>query len=147
MSTRKYESGHSKKLKRIRRETLIESQKGSLLKFVTVTKNDKHDNMGEPSLNEENDFINIGETEILEEEPILDNLQSGENIETRDIEEEENNELPNSIPENIYDPSQWNNIDTKLRDLLVERGPVKISDIDFPKDEYSRHFAPSLYMQ
>jgi len=45
------------------------------------------------------------------------------------------------------DPSQWKNIDTTLRDLLVEKGPIKVTDMDFPKDKYSRHFSSSNYIQ
>ena len=38
-------------------------------------------------------------------------------------------------------------MDAKLRDLLVERGPIRIDDIDFPKDENNRHFSITFYMQ
>jgi hypothetical protein len=47
----------------------------------------------------------------------------------------------------IYDPSQWTTIDTNLRDLLVENGPIKVTDIDFPRDAYARRFCSSLYLQ
>jgi len=34
-----------------------------------------------------------------------------------------------------------------LRDLLVEKGHIKVIDMDFPKDKYSRHFSSSNYIQ
>lgn len=36
-----------------------------------------------------------------------------------------------------YDPSQWTNIRTSLRDLLVKKGPIIVIDINFPKNEFS----------
>ena len=61
--------------------------------------------------------------------------------------EEEIGRLDDSTFENIYDPSQWKNIDTTLRDLLVDKDPIKVIDMDFPKDKYSRHFSSSNYIQ
>ena len=34
-----------------------------------------------------------------------------------------------------------------MRDLLVEKSPFKIINIDFPKDEFLRHFSSSFYIQ
>ncbi|KAL5558845.1 hypothetical protein UlMin_035056 [Ulmus minor] len=50
-----------------------------------------------------------------------------------------------SISINMYDPGKWKNIDSNLRDLLVEKGQTRESDINFPKDENSRHFSTSYY--
>ncbi|XP_060216814.1 uncharacterized protein LOC132644251 [Lycium barbarum] len=57
------------------------------------------------------------------------------------------NDLDNCIPKNIYEPSRWNIVDTKLRDLLVEKGPIRITDINFSKDNLSRHFSTTHYIQ
>ena len=48
---------------------------------------------------------------------------------------------------NIYDPSQWTNINLDLRDLLVEKGSIRVMDIDFAKDKLSRHFPMTHYIQ
>ena len=34
-----------------------------------------------------------------------------------------------------------------MRDLLVEKGPIKITNINFPKDEFSKHFSSSFYIE
>ncbi|KAL4597957.1 hypothetical protein ACB092_11G025900 [Castanea dentata] len=51
----------------------------------------------------------------------------------------------NYIPSNIYDLGNWKNIDTKLRDLLVERGPIRDNDIVFPRGDDIRHFSTIHY--
>ncbi|KAG7982756.1 hypothetical protein I3843_04G069800 [Carya illinoinensis] len=53
----------------------------------------------------------------------------------------------NYIPSNIYDPAQWKHVDTKLRDLFVENGPIRYNDINFPKDENFRHFSTTYYIR
>ncbi|XP_038697967.1 zinc finger MYM-type protein 1-like [Tripterygium wilfordii] len=48
-------------------------------------------------------------------------------------------------PLNIYDPGNWDNINQKFRDLLVEKGPIRILDIDFGVDDLGRHFSSNYY--
>ena len=62
-------------------------------------------------------------------------------------ETEDNNNIldQDHFPLNINDPGRWKNIDTKLRDLLVEKGLVRESNINFPNDENSRHFSNIYY--
>ena len=51
-----------------------------------------------------------------------------------------------SIPSlDIYDPKTWNNLDNKTRDLLVEKGHIKETIVNFPLNDNSRHFSHSHY--
>jgi hypothetical protein len=122
MSTRKYASSYEKLKKKKRKvEKLIESQRGALNKFVISNKQNIEDNLSEELINEQE----IHQKKLEDNDNIID--------------------VSNSIVTNIYDPSQWKNIDAKLRDLLVENGPIRYNNIDFPKDENSRHFSSTSY--
>ena len=39
------------------------------------------------------------------------------------------------------------NIDTKLRDLLVEKGPIRDNDLKFPLDNDRRHCSTTFYFK
>lgn len=137
MSTRKYVSGYEKLKKKRRIEKLVQSQKGALDKFVTTSKKD----------------IDLNE-ELVIEQPSLNELNNDETVnEINNIEDDKNKNADKVdvenlfVPNNIYDPGRWENVDTKLRDLLVEKGPIRENNITFPKDENSRHFSTAFYVK
>ncbi|XP_042016292.1 uncharacterized protein LOC121764317 [Salvia splendens] len=45
----------------------------------------------------------------------------------------------------IFDPSTWENLDNVKRDLLIEKGPVRELNLEFPKDAIGRHFSYAFY--
>jgi hypothetical protein len=98
---------------------------------------------------EDNEIIQPKESnEISRNNVQTSNVTILDNEHQNNLEENENiTNLPNNIHINIYDPSQWKNIDTKLRDLLVEKDPIRDNDLNFPKDENSRHFTMAYYIQ
>ncbi|CAK6980254.1 zinc finger MYM-type protein 5-like [Scomber scombrus] len=48
----------------------------------------------------------------------------------------------------LSDPSNWPvHLDTKTVDLLVEKGPFKVSNFDFPVNQEKRHFSDDFYVR
>jgi len=101
-------------------------------------------NTNESSLNEEDNNINIGEynninidednNKVVNEDNNFDSQTHDNNSNsTQDNENEIARQIDFNIKNiNIYDPSQ-----------LKEKGHIRITNIDFPKDKYSRHFSVS----
>ncbi|KAM4072324.1 hypothetical protein ACB094_11G129900 [Castanea mollissima] len=127
-------------------------------KFITSKKQNLAENLSEGFINEQE----IHQKELEDNENIQqnDNNEGGhDNVQTcnvtildneaqNNLEERENiNDQPNYIPTNIFDPSQWKTIDIKLRDLLVENGPIRVDDLNFPIDKNSRHFSSTHYIR
>ncbi|XP_062203777.1 uncharacterized protein LOC133905976 [Phragmites australis] len=148
MSLRKYASGSEKRKKRKQVDELIESQKGAMDKFL-------RSNTGSSRNPDEWAIVAVEEqTNVNDDDqgptPAKDNV---------DINEDDNNVSGHdnifnssatksaSVDEqpvfttDIYDPRNWDNLDNKARDILVEKGPIREENILFPLDDNSRHFS------
>lgn len=97
--------------------------------------------------NEVNDLQRVTEDGMKEQYETGSEGPNGEDIQNDpEVNIEDSNEQL-VFPLNIDDPGNWNNIDHNFRDILIERGPKRIEDYPFPKDNLSRHSTSASYIQ
>jgi hypothetical protein len=133
-------------------DEFVETQRGAFDKFVKINPSSSMNPNNELAIvpmEEEEPSIGISEEE---EENIEinadDNNVSGSKNPTNSFAE---NAQPPSVDEpsfcsdNIYDPRNWDNLDNKGRDILVEKGPLREKGLEFPLDDTSRHFSYAHY--
>uniref|UniRef100_A0ACD5TRL2 Uncharacterized protein n=1 Tax=Avena sativa TaxID=4498 RepID=A0ACD5TRL2_AVESA len=145
MSSKKQLSGSEKRKKRKLHDAFVESQKGSIHKFLRNGSSSRDPDSLQLALVtvEENqtenvdvdDDINEGDKSTSEHE----NPADSPNLENPSVDEQQ----PFSI--NIFDPREWENLDDKDRDILVEKGPVREQNVMFPLDNQSRRFSQTYY--
>ncbi|KAG2583658.1 hypothetical protein PVAP13_6KG198312 [Panicum virgatum] len=136
-SSRKFASGSEKRRKKKRQDELIQSQIGAMDKFIQKKKPDPLRNSEELAIvivEQQDEGISQERMNISDD----DNNVSRENSPVIDHEE-----LAFSV--DIYDPRNWENLDNKARDILVEKGPIREQNLVFPKDSRSRHFSYAYY--
>ncbi|KAI3505608.1 hypothetical protein L1887_27741 [Cichorium endivia] len=143
MFPKKHLSGSEKRKKRKIVDSLIQSQKGSMDKFL------KPLNEENTSVNEENTNLNEDNTNVNEENTNLNEENTNVNEENANLDEENANlnEKDTNVNEDldIFDPTNWDLLDSKSRDILIEKGPKKEMNLVFPKDKFSRHFSYAFY--
>jgi len=94
--------------------------------------------------------IDAPDNQEEEQQQVNDNLS-----EQVDAIENENLQ-PSSQPENsiddvqpsihdVFDPRTWENLNNKGRDILIEKGPVRELNLEFPVDAHNRHFSYAYY--
>ncbi|XP_042027263.1 zinc finger MYM-type protein 1-like [Salvia splendens] len=143
MSTRKYASGSEKRKKRKRVDELIESQRGAMDRFFS--------NRTSTGTSRNPDELAL----IVVEEQTNPNLEDEVPMQDNDDNYVSDHDQPATEPASsheqfvyttdIYDPRNWNSLDNKARDILVEKGPIREENIVFPKDGNARHFSYAHY--
>lgn len=171
---RKYESGAQKRRKIEKRKEAANSQRGSLLKFLTSTATVEPDSeQSEPaptqkivSLEEEQQSSPeencISEQEqqsspeengiILEEEQLSspEEIYNGSNDEFTSFNsfEEYEDEMVRKSPTCLLsdDPGKWPpNLSDAMRTFLVKNKPMQVTEFDFPRNEQGRRFNSAFY--
>ena len=136
MSTgRKYPSGSHKRKKKKKKKKEADEEKealsGSLFKYyksdTSMPKNpdelaivlagdqtngNQEDDGHTPT--EGNVDVNMDDSNVSDHEPIFNSYA----VESTSVDEEQ-------VSADIYDPSNWGNLDNKARDILVEKGPKR----------------------
>jgi hypothetical protein len=149
MSSRRYLSGSEKRKRKKRVDDLIDSQRGAIDKFFKSN--------ASASTNP-NDVFALAIVPVGTEEPTNENSREEEhvdiNVDDNNVSDHENMSNSSdahaqfgSVDEqpDIYDQRNWDNLDNKARDILIEKGPIREEGIKFPLDDASRHFSYAHY--
>lgn len=142
---RKCDSGAEKRKKKRRLEQSAQTQKGALDKFVvresqTSTENQTLHADPEP-ITPHND-----EAHTSENDEARDNVGGADATPDRSHNSESDNDLRISFQLDIFDPRNWDSLDQKMVDILVQKGPKRdLSVQKGPKDKLSRSFSAILY--
>ncbi|KAE8773641.1 hAT family dimerization domain containing protein [Hordeum vulgare] len=144
MSSRKCKSGHEKRLKRKRENEFIKSQEGSMNKFVRPKKSSASNNQELAIVVFQQRDVNLDENDT---DP-NGNENIGEDVAASghaNFDSNDNDQEQQPFTANIYDPANWDHLDDKTRDFLVEKGPIREENLVFPLDDDSRHFSYHHY--
>ena len=142
-STRRHTSGSEKRKKRKHIEEFNASQRGAIHKFLQTRV---------PSRNIEEQELAIVVWKQPGERISQENIDTNNNVSGHEnpigVEPESASACVDEQPFfsiDIYDPRNWDKLDNKARDVLVEKGPIREHNLEFPLDDNSRHFSYAHY--
>ncbi|KAI4978048.1 hypothetical protein ZWY2020_014602 [Hordeum vulgare] len=134
MSFRKHLSGSNKGKIKKKKDEEVKSLKGSLNRYFKPGSFSRDplelaivcvEEQPTENTNATDDDMDMGNGNSSEHE----NVARSSNYESPNVDKQQ----PFSV--DIFDPRNWDNLDDKARDILVEKGPVRNDDIVFPPDK------------
>ena len=148
MSTRKQESGSAKRKRAKRVADLVQSQRGDILKFFksnsSASKNP--DEWAIVAVEEEQPTQANGNSESDQQEQNVDTNIGNDNVSGSDAQTQSASVDEQPVhSSDIYDPRNWDNLDNKARDILVEKGPMREEIMEYPLGDENRHFSADHY--
>lgn len=149
MPPRLQPSGAQNRKRQKRLEEDAKTQRGSLNKFLVRYGNSNNENPinNEKPINNENPVNN--KNPINNENIENDNVNVSEDDETPIEQKNENleNSSDDEINYNIFNVRVWDGLDSNMKDLLISKGPIRETNLNYPKDGLSRHFSCEYYVR
>ena len=139
-------SGAEKRTKKKESDLKILALKGSLNNYFTSSSNvDVSEEQGEETPPEhENSDVEVNEDGASTGEQINFEVDVDRTMEEENLQPSANDEQEDSLSF-IFDPRTWEVLDNSKRDILIEKGPIRVPDLEFDKDTIGRHFSYAFY--
>ena len=143
MFPRSQPSGAQNRKRKKRQAEIVQSMQGSMNKFIV-----RQENVSESPVENACDAENMDDAcdhenkDVACDDENIDVASDDENIDVAC-----DHPLVDDIGVNIFDPRVWDGLNSKMRDLLVEKGPIRETNIIFPKDNVGRHFSCEYYVR
>ncbi|XP_061993554.1 uncharacterized protein LOC133711445 [Rosa rugosa] len=158
---RKHKSGAQKRKEKEQQEALTQSLAGSLDKYFggnkkaeTSVQNVVNDQEDEHNNEQHDEPMNAHENHGEEEREHMIDTENEDQLMDEEDNDSMDQDVPNAdfneqinFPLNVDDPGNWDKIDYNIRDFLVERGPQRDHDYNFPKDSRGRHFSSEHFFR
>ncbi|KAI3681585.1 hypothetical protein L6452_36385 [Arctium lappa] len=139
MYPRSQPSGAQNRKRKKRQEEIAQSMRGSLNKFIVRQPNNENivdENVCDANACDANAFdANAFDANACDENACDENVCDAKENACDDI------------GLNIFDPRVWDMLNSKMKDLLVEKGLIRETNINFPKDNIGRHFSNDFYVR
>ncbi|VAI28453.1 unnamed protein product [Triticum turgidum subsp. durum] len=139
-------SGAEKRRKKKESDLKILALKGSLNNFFTSSSNiDVSEEQGQETTSEHaNPDVEVNEDGASTGEQINFEVDADSTMEEENLQPSSNDEQEDSLSF-IFDPRTWEGLDNSKRDILIEKGPIRVPDLEFEKDTIGRHFSYAFY--
>nr|TKW30649.1 hypothetical protein SEVIR_2G051700v2 [Setaria viridis] len=87
------------------------------------------------------------EDQFIESQKVddIDDATENENLQPSCEPENSIDDVQEASIHDVFDPRIWGNLDNKGRDILIEKGPVRELNLEFPADALNRHFSYAYY--
>ncbi|CAA0824380.1 TTF-type zinc finger protein with HAT dimerisation domain [Striga hermonthica] len=140
----KHLSGAQKRKKRKQLDQAAESQMGALHRFLSVSSNAEvgqdqgHQHVADVDANNEQNLDAEANANDDTQAPGDDNQAPEDDVEDQGHQQEDEMST-------IFDPRTWECLDNRKKDILIEKGPVRELNLQFPKDSTARHLSYAYY--
>jgi len=145
MLPKKHLLGARKRKRKKLADQFVESQRGGIHKFFSASSSVAPIDNPVDALDIEEQGQQQVNDNLTEQVDANDDAIENENLQPFSQPENSNDDVQEASMHDVFDPRTWENLDNKGREILIEKGPVRELNLEFPVDALNRHFSYAYY--